>query len=85
MCVRNKRSNYGQSLTYILFTYSTLLTIVSISYPDPSADNTPSSIGTIVTFVTHSNQCGGADIRVTDDTYSIVFITQAADGCCCIQ
>lgn len=72
-------NNLGTPIT-IFFLLSAFFAIVSIRYPDSTTYYTPSLEWSIVALITHTDKGAWANIRVTDDTLPITFLTQTADG-----
>lgn len=72
--------DYFRTTITIFLLLSTLLTVVSIRNPNPSTDDTATLKRTIVAFIAHTNKCTRPNIRITNDTFPITFLTKPSNG-----
>ena len=64
----------------ILFGDCTFSTIIGIGTSRSSADHTSTLIGTIIAFITDANQRRRTNVRITNHTSTVAFLTQTTDG-----
>ena len=74
ICPGRAQINNFWTTVSILFQYGAFFTIERIGNSRSAAYYTSSLIGTVITFVTNSNQSTRTNIRVANNTFSITFL-----------
>lgn len=62
-----------------LFQNCTFFAIISVTQTRSIADHTTSSKTSIVAFITKTNEGGGANVRITNNTFPIAFLAQSSN------
>jgi len=67
--------------THVLFLNGAGLAVVGIRHSGSATDDAPALVGSVVALVTDPHQGAWPHVGVADHTLSIVFFTQASNGC----
>jgi len=64
----------------VFFLLCTLLAVVGIRDPLTAANHTAAFVRTVVTLVTNTDQCAGADVRIANHALTITFFTKSPNS-----